>query len=432
MKPTTILVATALIFAACKSTTTKEITEIENATETISSVVQPINDLQNPASIFTIVSDIESKIELPNGGSIEVPAGAFVDQDGKSVSGKVDVEWAEFHSLTDIMLSGIPMKYDSAGIEYNFVSGGMFTINAKQSGENIFVKEGERLKVNLASMDDTPCYNFYQLDEKTGDWSYDKTDVATPIASSESVKGELETPKKEDPVIIDAEVDFSEFSELSNMDIVAWKATEKLTLDEKRRIKNYVSMLSLQKDDKGYFLDFKRMKNAAKIYVAPFTLRDAQKQQTTLKEEIKDDLAAIKTLYQNEGKGRLMRTTSITSFGTFNWDHYSSNELQPLFAEFKYGSAKNPELASLFYMNIDDNLLIKCNALEDRSFVFQPKKRCALIAIMPNNEIYTMNNSGFKEIASQRNRANYTFNLKASGITAQNGDSVADIAKGLF
>lgn len=432
MKPTTILVATALIFAACKSTTTEEITDIENPTETISTVVQPINDLQNPASIFTIVSDIESKIELPNGGSIEVPAGAFVDKDGKGVSGKVDVEWAEFHSLTDIMLSGIPMKYDSAGVEYNFVSGGMFTINAKQSGENIFVKEGENLKVNLASMDDTPCYNFYQLDEKTGDWSYDKTDVATPIASSENVKEEVETLKKEDPVLIDAEVDYSEFSELSSKDIVAWKATEKLTLDEKRRIKNYVSMLSLQKDDKGYFLDFKRMKNASKIYVDPFTLSDAQKQQTTLKAEIKDDLAAIKTLYQNEGKGRLMRSTSITSFGTFNWDHYSRNELQPLYAEFKYGNAKNPELASLFYMNLDDNLLIKCNALEDRSFVFQPKKRCALIAIMPNNEIYIMNNSVFKEIASQRNRANYTFNLKASGISAQNGGSVADIAKGLF
>lgn len=47
----------------------------------------------------------EAKVlRLPNGSSIDVPENAFVDKDGKSVTGKVSLKYREFHSASDIIV----------------------------------------------------------------------------------------------------------------------------------------------------------------------------------------------------------------------------------------------------------------------------------------------------------------------------------------
>ena len=100
------------------------------------SCIQPFEGLEIKPQVFEIEAGEKSVIKLKNGGKIEFPANAFVDASGKAVHGKVDVSWTEYHSLTDIMLSGIPMKYDSAGVQHDFQSGGMFTIKASQKDKD--------------------------------------------------------------------------------------------------------------------------------------------------------------------------------------------------------------------------------------------------------------------------------------------------------
>ncbi len=432
MKSTYIILTALLIVGACKSTPEKT-ERVQKEKESLTSVIQPIAGLEIPPTVYEVISDIASKIDLPNGGSIEIPEHAFVDLEGNPIKGKVNLEWAEFHSLTDIMLSGIPMKYDSAGVQNDFVSGGMFTINANQNGEKLAIADGKELMVNLVSTDDTPCYNFYKLNEETGDWSYKTTKTGTPIAGKAIKTIEQEAPKKA-PVLIDCELEYSQFPELKGKDIVAWRATEDLTLDEKRRIKTNVSLLTLQKDDKSYFLDFKRKDINSKIRVEPYLLGEAQSKTKELKTVLLEDFAALKTYYQDVANGKIVRSIALTEMGTHNWDRIMENfDTQIVYADFNYGQkAKNPELASLFYISTEANVVMRYSPVEDRNFRFLPKNKGGLIAIMPNNEVYIMKNEGFKEIAAQRGRANCTFQLQSTGVFAKNGNDVAAIARSIF
>lgn len=431
MKAIVNLITTILIITACKSGAEK--TKILNAqNETVESIIQAIPGLEIHPTIYEVISDQASKIDLPNGGSIEIPESAFVDLKGNPIKGKVNLEWAEYHSLTDIMLSGIPMKYDSANVQYDFVSGGMFTINANQNGEELAISAGKELMVNLMSLDETPCYNFYTLNEKTGDWTYKATKSGIPKEDVKDVTAVI-APKKE-PVLIDCEVEYSQFAELNKKDIIAWRTTQELTLSDKRRVKENVSLLTLQKDDEGYFLNFRRKEATTKIRVEPYYLSEAKAKSALLKTEFKEDMTAIKTYYQDVANGKIIRSIALTEMGTHNWDFIMRNfDTQMVSAEFDYGpKAKHTELASLFYISTEANVVMRYSPNEDNNFRFLPKNKGGLLAILPNNEIYIVKHDGFKEIASQRGRADYTFHLQSSGVFAKSGEAVASIARTLF
>lgn len=434
MKSFNLLLGAVFFLAACKSGNTALPKNKTAEQEKDTTVIQPIRGLEITPSIYEVIAESPAEISLPNGGKIHVPANAFVDLEGNPIKGKVDLEWTEFHSLTDIMLSGIPMKYDSAGMQHNFVSGGMFTLNAKQKNTNLAIQKGKALQVDLVSTDDTPCYNFYQLNEKTGTWEYETTKAGEFIPGVKVKKENPTNEQDEKRMLIDCEVDYSHFDELKGKNIIAWEPTEKLSLDEKRRIENNVAQLSLEKDETGYFLDFKRKTLSSKLRVQPFLIEDAARTTATLKDELNADYAALRTYYQDLANGKVVRSISIENFGTYNWDViYRSNDIQTVFAAFDYGSqVKNPELVKLYYLCLEANLIVNCSPVEDKKFFFSPKKKNALLAVLPNNEIYVLNNTGFREIAGQRGRANYTFHLKPSGKKAESGGDVSEIAKELF
>ncbi len=214
MKNFLYLGSAILILSACKSGN-ENILKHNISKETVS-CIKPFEGLEIKENVFEIESAEKSVINLKNGGKIEFPANAFVDAQGNPVQGKVEIEWQEFHSLTDIILSGIPMKYDSAGVQNNFQSGGMFTIKAKQNDENVDLAPNKKAKVDLASMQDTPCYNFYKLDEEKGDWAYKTTKNGT---KNPNFKAEKAVEKVKEPQIIDAQVDTKAFPELQNKNI---------------------------------------------------------------------------------------------------------------------------------------------------------------------------------------------------------------------
>lgn len=103
--------------------------------------------------------------QLKNGSNIHVPAQAFVNKSGQAISGKVQIKYREFHNAADIIASGLPMHYDSAGIRYHFESGGMFELRGNQNGEPVYIANDKSIAVNIVSYNKDKNFNHYYLNE---------------------------------------------------------------------------------------------------------------------------------------------------------------------------------------------------------------------------------------------------------------------------
>lgn len=119
--------------------------------------------------------------EHKTGSRVVIPQSAFVDDKGALIEGEVDIKYREFHDYVDFFLSGIPMTYDSAGVQYILESAGMIEVYAEQDGRRVRMAPGKDLDVELVSyvnvdnVNVPPSYNIYKLDETQENWVF--TDV---------------------------------------------------------------------------------------------------------------------------------------------------------------------------------------------------------------------------------------------------------------
>lgn len=109
---------------------------------------------------------------------IIVPPNGIVTKDNENIE-STRILYREFQNQTDIMLSGIPMTYDSAGVEYLFESGGMFEIKSINPNEKINLETA--LEVKMCSNHQQAGFNVYQLDENNGKWNYIEPIKAEPL-----------------------------------------------------------------------------------------------------------------------------------------------------------------------------------------------------------------------------------------------------------
>jgi hypothetical protein len=130
-----------------------------------------VPELSLPTKKFIINADTESKINLPSGTEIKIPAGILVDSKNKSVTGAVTISYREFSNPYDIAFSGIPMDYKKDSIYYPLESAGMFEINAFQDNKPVRIQKGKNIEISLASSDSADTYNFYRMDTVKKEWA---------------------------------------------------------------------------------------------------------------------------------------------------------------------------------------------------------------------------------------------------------------------
>lgn len=147
-------------------------------------VSAPSASLRIPYSSYR-VSGAKGGSITHQGSKIKVPAGSFVSKSGEDIVGDVTIEYREFHDPADIVVSGIPMAYDSAGHKYNLESAGMFDIRGSYNGEPVFIKPDKQLDVTLASASSENRFNQYFLDTVARNWQYLKRDHAIPVKNPE-------------------------------------------------------------------------------------------------------------------------------------------------------------------------------------------------------------------------------------------------------
>ncbi len=162
----------ASIFYACNPSATDHTTdalssEVIKAKKT---VTPPIDGMKVPYKTYKVNPKEGAKINLVSGTSINIPSGAFVDANGNEITEPIDICYREFHTPAEVLASGIPMGYDSAGVHADFATSGMFEIRAlDQENQELQLANNKSIDVNLASHTNGGGYNIYHFKEETQD-----------------------------------------------------------------------------------------------------------------------------------------------------------------------------------------------------------------------------------------------------------------------
>lgn len=151
-------------------------------------ITEPSARLKIPYTAYKINNAKGGNITHTTSSKIKIPKNSFVDKNGKDIVGDVTIEYREFHDLGDIIVSGIPMAYDSAGHNYNLESAGMFDIKGSRDGEPVFIKPEKNLKIELASTNGSDKFNQYYLDTVARNWTYLKRDDIGTISARPAKK----------------------------------------------------------------------------------------------------------------------------------------------------------------------------------------------------------------------------------------------------
>ncbi|MEO5645034.1 MAG: hypothetical protein ABIQ40_11105 [Bacteroidia bacterium] len=137
-------------------------------------VKAPVPGLEVHKNIYSADAVKGAAIEYPSGTKIIIPENAFVDKNGNQLKGAVTIDYREYRDQVDIMVSGIPMDYDSGSVNGHFISAGMFEMNASVDGNEVFLAPGKKVEMKFAVVDTASDFNFYKLDEQKG-WVYENS-----------------------------------------------------------------------------------------------------------------------------------------------------------------------------------------------------------------------------------------------------------------
>jgi hypothetical protein len=132
----------------------------------------PIKKLDIQSDSYYCENEVGGEFTHSSGSLIKVPKNTFVDKNGNSLNGEIELRYREFHDPIDFILSGIPMTYDSAETEYTFESAGMIEIYGYQNGKPIEIAVGKSIRIEMNPKDGSSRFNLYELDTSSGDWGY--------------------------------------------------------------------------------------------------------------------------------------------------------------------------------------------------------------------------------------------------------------------
>lgn len=121
---------------------------------------------------YSIPSDATSTIFTPEGFVIKIEANSVVDPNGNEVRGSFQLFFRDLSKMSELVMSGVPMSYDSGGVSSVFQTAGMFEIYAEQNGNPLSLKQGNTISVSFPTLDSEEGYNLYYFNENDGQWKY--------------------------------------------------------------------------------------------------------------------------------------------------------------------------------------------------------------------------------------------------------------------
>lgn len=169
-------------------------------------IAPPISKLNVPYTSYNVKAEQGGTLKHKSNSKIIIPKKAFVNKQGQDIIGDVEIKYREFHNQADIIASGIPMTYDSAGVHSTLESAGMIDIRGYQNGEPVYINPKKQITVEFQSEHTADRYNMYVLDTIAKNWVYVSRDNSSKRQKHEASKtsaADATTEKMESPKTIE-------------------------------------------------------------------------------------------------------------------------------------------------------------------------------------------------------------------------------------
>lgn len=444
----TLPVLLLLLMMACGENKDAQTTEEKSSatktttTETTVTVQSPFEGFDLEMQTFTIQNALkDQEIKLASGGKIFIPAGSVVDKSGNAV-GDYEIKFREIQTPAEIIASGIPMVYDSAGVKMNFESAGMFEIRAYKNDEPLEIAPDKSIKVDITSNKSDKNFNFYKLDDKTQNWGYESTCSPRPNPGKKDIKAiEEEIKALEKPTqpvkytpadkIFDLKLDFDEQLEFAELSSLMWKfqGTDPAqdpfkSPDFFKHQWNMIRMLPSKEIPGAYEISLAKEKDTVKFNTVAVpvyrgkTLDKANEKFTAMLaeyNEVLEERMAEKDRIQREGT--FLRSMELQGFGIYNYDRQLKFEENiPVLASFEFDNYTLPEKtkATIFLVIKSTNSCVKYTPETFDKFAFDPNADNGLVAILPNDvmAVFTSDDFSKLDVRKIKNSGKYTFTLK--------------------
>jgi hypothetical protein len=129
-----------------------------------------LNSIEGQTKIFTINPAKQQNLVSKKGIKLAIPANAFVTASGEKPSGNIKIKVSEYHTAADILISKIPMQYQTASGLVQMESAGMFNIEAFAKGKPLQLAQGKEIGLQVPSKNKDADFNLYYFDPVTNAW----------------------------------------------------------------------------------------------------------------------------------------------------------------------------------------------------------------------------------------------------------------------
>lgn len=171
MKTITLCFASAMVlFTACTGNTTKDKTQNTAIQSEICKPTNALAHLNTTAEKFSVSNNQPNRIKTADGSEILIGQGSFVFEDGSPVTGKVDIQFSTYNTPLEIIVAGIPMQVKYNGKVENFISDGMFNIQATSDGRAVEIAENKELQVFTPLEDMAADFKYWFLEPTKKEW----------------------------------------------------------------------------------------------------------------------------------------------------------------------------------------------------------------------------------------------------------------------
>lgn len=402
-------------------------------------VTAPIKNADIPYASFTVNANDSSNFVYSTGSKIRIPKNAFLDDNGKVVTGNVQLRYREFHNPVDFFTAGIPMTIDSGSATLTFQSAGMVEINAFKDNKPLRVNPASKINVEMTSFVSGNVYDRYYLDTVSKKWIKEGEDEFRSSSESKEIQKLPEVPeppKVASPSSFSIGDNTSKYPELNEYENVFFEpvsggrcgsdATEIKVEDKGKGIYEITFIVKGHginhqekclcylafEAGKDYNQALERYKNKYKpqIEKREKTRAIIEEQWSRYKEALKrykTTMLDLKMKGMDKGE-RIIRTLQVNNFGFINCDFPSS---------FPEGAVLNATIADAGGQPLKMNTLVFAdksrNALynySNRVIRFNPSAENILWGITTENKFVYFTPQDFKSVKATS--GNYTFNMR--------------------
>jgi hypothetical protein len=440
-----ILVLCFFLFQACTQTTKSSNSSVNDSLEEdvvvsedgssiivpVSSVSktidQPLPNITPKPTTYKITPSIENVLITDAGTTITIPKDAFVDQKGNPIKGEIEVDFQEYHTAADVILSGIPMHVTTEdGSLEAFETAGMFDIAGKDTkGNEVRIANNKTIKIDLATYKEEEDFNFYSYNKTSGLWKeeYKNTAVASNSARTQLTEKLSFFPIPEKPIeikkassndfVFELAVDKNRNVELSQFDDVLWKLNDN-TIEDAQLFKQTIqdpNLTCIDREHSVFQLSGKVGTRKVQTKVQPVLFgSNWKKAQASFNKKVTAYKQGLENKAEMERRldkmATFQRSLKVSAFGIYNCDRYlrMKGRKKITFRAVLVLPVlqKIIKRAFLIIKKKGQNNAVPVYTGGNGTFIYAPHEDNTLIGFDDDGNIFEFKNEKFKLLTAQR------------------------------